>query len=275
MRRLALLTALVLGCISTRPVLAAPADAACEAPDDTAGVASPLLHVAAAFKPGATLHVLAIGSASMFGPEASLSPGSLTAQAVEGATSTTLPPAQILNRPASDAAFPQRMGRALEAAMPGAKVDVTIRGGRGLTATDQLSLLDEALAKGKYSLVLWQTGTVEAVRNLPPAEFATTLAEGAAHVEQADADLILIDPQFSRFLQTNSNIEPYEQAFQQLSSVPGVALFHRFDLMRSWVGDGHIDLERTSKPDRRRAVEQLHTCLGDQLAKVILNGLHP
>ena len=275
MRALALIAALALAAASAGAMAAEPVPNPCEAPDDTAGVASALPHVMAALKPGSTLNVLAIGSASMFGPETTLLPGSVTSQAVEGASTTSIPPAQRLLRPASDAAFPQQMARALEAAMPGAKVEITIQGGRGLTAFDQLGLLDESLAKSKYELVLWQTGTVEAVRNLPPAEFATTLAEGAAHVEQAGADLILIDAQFSRFLQTNSNIEPYEQAFQQLSSVPGVALFHRFDLMRAWVAEGRIDLERTPKPDRHRAVEQLHACLGDQLAKVVLSGLHP
>ena len=273
MHRVVLAAACILASWIAQPAFADPLATVCEAPDDTAGVAAPLSHVVGALKPGGTLHVLAIGSASMFGPEVTLLPDSLTTQAADGARSTSLPPAQRISRPLSDAAFPQRMARALEAAIPGAKVDVTVQGGRGLTAADQLTLLDEALGKGKFELVLWQTGTVEAVRNLPPAEFATTLAEGAAQIDRGGADLILIDPQFSRFLQTNSNIEPYEQTFQQLSSVPGVSLFHRFDLMRAWVSDGHIDLERTPKPDRRRAVEQLHACLGNQLAKLILGGL--
>ena len=81
---------------------------------------------------------------------------------------------------------------------------------------------------------------------------------GAEAVQAANADLVLIDPQFSRFLQTNSNLEPYEDAFQQVAAMQGVLLFRRFDLMRGWANDGQIDLERTPKADRIRTVEQLH-----------------
>ena len=124
----------------------------------------------------------------------------------------------------------------------------------------------------KFQLVLWQTGTVEAVRNLPPSEFAQTLSDGVEKAIAVGADVVLVDPQFSRFLQTNSNIDPYEQAFQVVGSMPNVLLFHRFDLMRSWVNDGQIDLERTAKANRLTAVEQLHACLGMQLARLVLGG---
>ncbi len=254
----------VTGRVAARPV-------ACPSSDDMAGVVTQLPHLASALKPGSKLDVLAIGSASLFGPEASLAPGSLTDQAMRGATTTTVPSTQIMTQ-VSPTAFPERMAKALEAAVPGAKVSVTVRGGRGLSAADQLILLHDGLQSGHYALVIWQTGTVEAVRNLPPSEFAQTLADGAEQVADAGADLVLIDPQFSRFLQTNSNIEPYQQAFQQLGSLPGVLLFHRFDLMRSWANDGQIDLERTPKADRVRAVEQLHACLGEHLARILVSG---
>ena len=172
----------------------------------------------------------------------------------------------------SGTAFPQQMAAALERAVPGVTVKITVRGGRGLSANDQLQLLSDMLDQEKFQLVLWQTGTVEAVRNLPPSEFAQTLSDGVEKTNHAGADLVLVDPQFSRFLQTNSNIDPYEQAFQFVGSMPNVALFHRFELMRSWVNDGQIDLERTPKANRLTAVEQLHACLGVQLARLVLAG---
>jgi hypothetical protein len=233
---------------------------ACEAPDDVLGVLTPLPRVADVLKPGSTLNILAVGSASMFGPEAP--PGSLPRPAS--------PPTAPLITAASETAFPQQMAKELEAAVPGLTVNVVARGGRGLSAADQLQVLQDMLAHNKFELVIWQTGTVEAVRNLPPSEFAQTLEEGVGQAEQAGADVVLIDPQFSRFLQTNSNIEPYEQAFQQLGSIPGVLLFHRFDLMRSWANEGQIDLERTPKINRAHAVELLHACLGAQLSRMII-----
>lgn len=244
----------------------------CSTPDDAAGVPTPLPHVAETLRPGATLNILAIGSANLFRPEASLAPTSLLGQSLQGATKTTLPSAQVITDAPSGTAFPQQMAAALEKAVPGVTVKVTVRGGRGLSATDQLQLLSQMLEHEKFQLILWQTGTVEAVRNLPPSEFAQTLSDGVEKTIQAGADVVLVDPQFSRFLQTNSNIDPYEQAFQFVGSMPNVLLFHRFDLMRSWVNDGQIDLERTPKSNRLTAVEQLHACLGMQLARLILGG---
>jgi acyl-CoA thioesterase-1 len=250
---------------------AAPAPDPCGPPDDLAGAVGGLPKVADAIKTVSRLRVLAVGSATMFGPEASLQPGTVTSQSMGAA-----PTAPALKPPAtpvpSEGAFPMQMAKALRAALPGVQVDLVLRGGRGMTAADMLGQLRQELQAGQYQLVLWQTGTVEAVRNTPPGEFAQTLSEGAEAVEAAKANLILIDPQFSRFLQMNSNLDPYIQALQQAASMPGVLMFHRFDLMRSWANDGRMDLERTPKPDRKRTVEALHACLGAHLANLIMAG---
>lgn len=270
MRRAIIFAGLAVLSLARAPAMAAPSNPNCFAPDDAAGTSTQLPHVAEALRPGGTLNVLAIGSASLFRPEASFAPGTLLGQSVHGATTSSVPPAQVINDIPSDTAFPQQMALALEKSVPGVTVKITVRGGRGFSASDQFQLLSDMLDHEKFQLVLWQTGTVEAVRNLPPSEFAQTLADGVEKASQSGADLVFIDPQFSRFLQTNSNIEPYEQAFQVIGSMPNVLLFHRFGLMRSWVNDGLIDLERTPKPSRLQAVEQLHACLGHQLARLVL-----
>ena len=57
-------------------------------------------------------------------------------------------------------------------------------------------------------------------------------------MRDAGGDLVLIDPQFSRFLRANTDLDPYENVMQQVATMPGVALFRRFDLMRSWADTG-------------------------------------
>ena len=251
---------------------AGPAKSPCAAPDEASGVITALPYVAAALKSGSQFNVLAVGSATMFGPESSLQPGTLTSQALAGGASGSPPPSQVITTEPSEKAFPRQMAAALQGLVPGTEVRVTVRGGRGLTAAEMLGIIRSNLAAGTYQLVIWQTGTVEAVRNTPPGEFAQILSEGAEAAQAAHANLVLIDPQFSRFLQTNSNLEPYEQAFQQVAALPGVLLFRRFDLMRSWVNDGQIDLERTAKGERKKAVETLHACIGAHLARMVLGG---
>lgn len=240
----------------------------CQAPDETAGTIASLPKVGAVLHPGAVLDILAVGSATMFGPEASLAPGTITSQALGDSSKSPSQP-KLFAGPASEYAFPLQMARALQSSVPGLEVKITVRGGRNLLATDMLDLMRLELATHHYDLVIWQTGTVEAVRNISPGEFGQTLSDGAEAITVAGADLVLVDPQYSRFLQTSSNLEPYEQALQEVAAVPGVVLFRRYDLMRAWANEGQIDLERTPKSDRQKVIESLHACLGRHLARLI------
>ncbi len=245
----------------------------CPLADEGVGTAGDLVHVSEQLKAAKHLDVLAIGSATMFGPEASLAPGTLTSQSFGTLVNPVAPAVATLSQPASERAFPLQMAKQLRTLVPGLNVDVTVRGGRGMLASEMLELLRKELVAKHYDLVIWQTGTVEAVRNLPPGEFGQTLSEGAQAVLDAGADLVLVDPQYSRFLQTNSNIEPYFQALQQVSAMPGVILFRRFDLMRGWANEGGIDLERTGRSDREMAVVTLHACLGRHLARLVASSI--
>lgn len=259
----------LLGLLAAPPAPAMPDR--CAAPGEAAGTADDMPHVAVSLRAGHRLDVLTVGSATVFSPEAALTPGTVTGRALGLSQSAEAASAKSPTPDVSERAFPQHMAVALRAAVPGVDVRVTVRGGRGMSAADMLDVLREELAARPYQLVIWQTGTVEAVRNLPPADFAQTLSDGAALVQDANADLVLVDPQFSRFLQTNANLDPYALALQQVAAMPGVLLFHRYDLMRTWVNEGQIDLERTPKADRQKAVEILHACLGAHLARLLLN----
>jgi acyl-CoA thioesterase I len=225
---------------------ALPAAAAerCAAKADFTHASSALPEVAAAMKPGATLDILAIGSATILAP-------------------TTGQPGT---------AFPYRMVEALEAAEPGVTFRLTVRGEKGMTAAAMLELMRDALSHDHYPLVIWQSGTVEAAHKTPVAEFARTLAAGAALVRRSGGDLVLVDPQFSRFLRNHSDLAPYERAFEEAAGQPGVLLFRRYDLMRSWAEADQIDLERTAAKDRDRMADTLHACLGRSLADLVLNG---
>lgn len=237
----------------------------CNAPDDLISNIAPMPHVAAVLKPGGTLRVLTVGSATVFSPVAQLQTGTITAQSL-GVTDAK-PPSGLPT--VSEAAFPNQMAHDLEVANPGLHVEVTVKGGRGMTATDMLDIIRTELAAQRYQLVIWQTGTVEAVRNVPASAFFQTLSDGTAIITEAGSDLVLVDPQYSRFLTANADVDPYEQTMQSIAAQPGVILFRRFDLMRYWATEGQIDLERTPKPQRLASVEALHDCLGQVLARMV------
>ncbi|HUB11648.1 MAG TPA: hypothetical protein VMB34_06790 [Acetobacteraceae bacterium] len=223
----------------------APPPIACAVPVSFTTPDSPLAAVAAAIKAGGPVQILAIGSATTVGDQ----PGA-----------------------GHHAAFPYRMIEALHAALPDIAFSLTLRGGRGMTAQDMLPLLKAALAAQHTALVVWQTGTVEAVRGQDPDDLQNALQEGIDAAREAGADVVLIDSQFSRFLRANTDLDPYEETLQQVAVMPGVVLFHRYDLMESWVEGGSIDLESASRTDRPAMMARLNACIGEALARFVLTG---
>lgn len=223
---------------------------ACNAPNEFLATDVPLTEFGAAIASGGPVNILAVGSATTVGAPSSKDQPTAT----EGGT------------------FPVQMVRSLNAAFPAVRFTLTVRGGRGMTAELMLKLLDEALKQQHYTLVLWQTGTVEAVRGLRPDGLLDVLHQGADAVSDAGGNLVLIDPQFSRFLRANTDVDAYEDVMRQAATNPGVVLFQRFELMRLWADDGSVDLERTAKEDRNKALDRLNFCLGQVLAKFVVSG---
>jgi hypothetical protein len=171
--------------------------------------------------------------------------------------------------------YAEHMRDALAARLPGRSVTLDVRGGKGLTAADMLPLLRAALAGQHYALLLWQTGTVEAVQGLRPEDLNDALAEGSDAAIGAGTDVVLVDPQFSRFLRTNANLDPYEEVMVEVAALPRVLLFHRYDLTHAWADDGALDIERAEPADRLRVTAQVHRCLGLALADFVLAGAAP
>jgi hypothetical protein len=211
-------------------------------PPDPPGLLVPdetLAALAAELHPGRTVKILAVGSASTV--------------AAEG--------------------YPLAMLAALQESWPGVTFHLTRVGGRGQDAAETLHMLTKSLRSAHYTLVLWQTGTVDAVRGLPPDDLADMLNTGAALVREHGADLVLIDPQFSRFLRANVDLEPYETALRMAATEPAVVLFPRHELMRSWVEDAGIDPERASEADAEATATLLRHCMGEALARFLLAGV--
>jgi hypothetical protein len=169
-----------------------------------------------------------------------------------------------------EGSFSDRMVQDMRQAMPGADIRLTVQGGRGMTAAGMLALLRRQLAGKEFALVVWQTGTVEAAFRMPPEEFARILDAGADAVRAAGADLLLVDPQYSRVLQAHTTLGPYRETMQQAARRHAAVLFRRFDLIRQWVEAGQLDLESAAKPEREKMAERLNACLGQALAQTVM-----
>jgi hypothetical protein len=219
------------------PGLAGPA---CQAPEELLRAEEPMPAVARAITAG-ELRLLVVGSASILGPGSS----------------------------GRQAAWPARLQALLTARHPGLSVRLDLRGGQGTTATQQLALITEAVNQAPFDLLIWQTGTVEAARGLEVPEMVAALNTGLDLVAQHHADAMLMDPQFSRFLRANADLEPYRAALRLVATAHGISLFRRYDLMQSWVEADQVDVERADRSRRMAVTDLLHECLAEALAAVI------
>jgi acyl-CoA thioesterase I len=239
-------------CQADAPEVAA-ASVNCELPAELTTPDEGMSHVAAAISKRGQVEILAIGSGSTVGD-------------TTGAAGATV----VYHFPKSS--FPYRMIEALQAAKPAVRFHLTVRGGRNMTAEEMLPLLRNELAAHPYDLVVWQTGTVEAVRGLRPEAMRDVMRDGADAAAADGADVVVVDPQFSRFLRANTDLSPYDSALQEVATMAGVTLFHRFDLTRIWSSSGDIDLERVSPDARDHTIAKLNICLGRALAEFVLAG---
>jgi hypothetical protein len=225
----------------------------CAMPAELTTPSAPLTAVARALAAKSTVEILALGSGSTVGDS-----GGSTGPAFKFKT--------------PGASFPYRMLDVLQVQRQASHFHLTVRGGRAMTADAMLALMRDELAARHYDLVIWQTGTVEAVRASPPDLLHGVLRDGVAAASAAQADVVLVDPQFSRFLRGNTDLGPYEAVLQQVAGLPGATLFQRFKLTEGWVSSGQVDLERASHDQRDRTFALLNTCLGHALARYVLTG---
>lgn len=216
--------------------------AGCPAPLEFLDDGTRLPHVQSALTAGG-LRVLVLGSASGLGSAGNSGPR---------------------------AAWPHRFVAHLREQAPGLQISMTLRAQRGSTVAMQLAILSRALLEQPVDLVVWQTGTVDAVRGSDPQELAATLEEGLHAIRAAQADLVLMDQQFSRFLRANTAIDAYRDMMRMFASGSGTPLLRRYDLMQAWAESDELDLERTPKDKLADEVDRLHDCLGRALAQLIL-----
>ena len=239
--RLVLLGTALAGPTAAAEVVPIPEQCA-PSPEDSVGTGGSLPRVAAALRPGAAVDILVVGSA------------------------------QVSEHAPGVVGFPQRMAEALEAAVPRLRVNLTVKGRHGATAGEMAEVIRDETAAKPYKLLLWQTGTVEAVQNTPPGDFTEALVEGVDAATGKGVDVLLVGPQYSHFLEAHADVEPYERALEEVAAMPDVALLPRFDLMRRWAESGQLDLERAEAAERRSTLDALHTCLGAYLARMALAG---
>jgi acyl-CoA thioesterase I len=176
-------------------------------------------------------------------------------------------------KPLSDRApltYPARMEAELKRRLPGREIRVSVRNLPDESAAEMVNELKAALANEPPGLVVWQVGTVDAMRNLDVESFGAALSEGIELVHELGSDIIVMDMQYS--LQTTQliNFQPYVDYIDWVTQNHDVFHFPRYDIMRHWVEDGQVDFSTETAEAKQRSFTFVHTCLAKLLADSIM-----
>ena len=94
-------------------------------------------------------------------------------------------------------AYPARLLHALTQQLPGVDVKLTTDVKAKRTAAEMVKALPALLSASKPVLLMWQTGTVDAMLSVDPDQFSQALDSGINIAHSAGADVVLINAQYS------------------------------------------------------------------------------
>jgi hypothetical protein len=214
----------------------------CDIADDVLVTESVLQKVADAAKARKTLDILVIGSRS-----------------------STIPQSEA-------SAYPARMQAALKQALPDVTVNLATEIQPKTAAADAIGGFARLVEARKPTLVVWQTGTVDAMRSVDPDEFHNAVDQGVVALQNAGVDVVLINPQYSPRTETMISLPPYIDNMRAVAQDHDVPLFDRFAIMHQWNDDGEFDL--FSAAHGLELAKRVHDCLGRALSKFVIDAAH-
>jgi hypothetical protein len=234
---------LLAGLLAAVPARADDAAPACDVPAYLLTTESALPKVADALKTGHPLDILVVGSRSS------------TINTSDGS------------------AYPGRLQAVLRERLPSVAVNVSVELQVKKTAEEVAAGLVKLMEGKKPTLVIWQTGTYDAMRSIDPDDFRGAVDEGVAALQNAGTDVILMNLQYSPRTETMISAPPYLDNMRVVAQQHDVPLFDRFAIMRHWNDAGDFDLFSASHG--LELAKRVHDCLGRALSKFVIDAAHP
>jgi hypothetical protein len=169
-------------------------------------------------------------------------------------------------------AYPARLEEALKQQLPGNEIKVTSHVQPKQTTANMVDGLDKILAEDHPSLVIWQAGTADAINGIETEDFRSSLEDGIEKIQDAGADVILVNMQYSPRTAAMLDVSAYADVMRRVAQQRNALLFDRLAIMQYWNDVGTFDLyAATKKYDMAR---QVHECIGRALASQVISTAH-
>src|ERR1700747_737008 len=212
-----------------------------DVPDELMQVEENLPHLAERLRAGQPVRIVAIGGASTTGVAAG----------------------------SSDLAYPHRLEEILVRWYPSSSIMVVNRGVPRQTARQMLERFPTDVIPEDPVLVIWETGTTDAVRGVGVDDFAASLQSGIDELKAHGIDIMLVDLQFSHSTTTVIDFEQYLKALHRVGDVNDVTVFPRFEMMRYWSEQNVFNFDGVAKNERAGLAARVYECIAHKLAEAI------
>ncbi|KWV58725.1 lipolytic enzyme [Bradyrhizobium macuxiense] len=184
---------------------------------------------------------------------------------VVGSRSSTIPGNEA-------SAYPAQLQTSLKEALPSATINLSVELQGKSTAEETAGTLVKLVDAKKPTLVIWQTGTVDAMRAVDPDDFRGAIDDGVVALRNAGVDVVLVNLQYSPRTETMISAPPYLDNMRVVAQQHDVPLFDRFAIMKQWSDAGYFDLFSTSHGVD--LAKRVHGCLGRALSKFVIDAAH-
>lgn len=134
-------------------------------------------------------------------------------------------------------AYPAQLATLLKRHFPQSAIHILNKGVGGDDINKMLARFPRDVFAEKPDLVIWQTGTNDAINRIPIATFRDQLTRGLADLGSHGADVILMTPQYAPQFTGVPNHADYLLAMRDAATTANVAIFDRFDPSRRWSTD--------------------------------------
>lgn len=169
----------------------------------------------------------------------------------------------------ADSSYPYFLEAALRQRHPGGDITVINKGIAGQTTEQMAARFSKDVYSSKPNLVIWETGTVDAVRSEDVDAMAEAVTEGLGDIQKHGAEAMLVDMQYNPSTVSVINFEPYLDALHQTADQQNVYMFKRYGLMKYWNDAREFDFINVPRDRRLPLAREFYACLGEKLADAI------
>lgn len=167
-------------------------------------------------------------------------------------------------------AYPAQLEAILRQRLPGVPLRVLNRGTGGDTVRQMMVRLEKDVIAADPDLVIWQTGTNDALRRIDLNQFEDMTEDGLDRMRASGADVMLMEPQYLPQDTPGSLYARYVEEVRTIGREEKVPVLLRHAAMAHWAKSGALSGAALLSHDGLHMTDASYRCLAELVADAIV-----